>query len=93
MTKRRMSDQGVRLLTEWEGFEVKVYKDSAGLPTVAAHLNPDVAVAVFHELPDAVGDGLGRTAACMAVDRSRFTTFSTQKLVNRHSRLFPLDVP
>lgn len=29
-----MSDKGVRLLTEWEGFELTVYNDSAGLPTI-----------------------------------------------------------
>jgi len=34
MTKRRISDNGVRLLTQWEGFKTTVYKDVAGLPTI-----------------------------------------------------------
>ena len=31
---RQMSDNGIRLLTEWEGFETHIYKDAAGLPTI-----------------------------------------------------------
>ncbi len=30
----RMSDRGRELLTQWEGKSAKVYKDSAGLPTI-----------------------------------------------------------
>lgn len=30
----KMSDRGLELLTQWEGFELNVYKDSAGLPTI-----------------------------------------------------------
>jgi lysozyme len=30
----QMSEQGLELLKQWEGFESKVYKDSAGLPTI-----------------------------------------------------------
>lgn len=30
----QMSERGLELLKEWEGFELKVYKDSAGLPTI-----------------------------------------------------------
>lgn len=30
----QMSEHGLGLLQEWEGFELKVYKDSAGLPTI-----------------------------------------------------------
>ena len=30
----KMSDQGRKLLTQWEGFKTQVYKDSAGLPTI-----------------------------------------------------------
>jgi lysozyme len=29
-----MSEHGLGLLQKWEGFELKVYKDSAGLPTI-----------------------------------------------------------
>lgn len=29
-----MSEHGSALLTQWEGFETKVYKDSVGLPTI-----------------------------------------------------------
>ena len=29
-----MSEQGLGLLKQWEGFKSKVYKDSAGLPTI-----------------------------------------------------------
>jgi lysozyme len=29
-----MSEQGLELLKQWEGFKSKVYKDSAGLPTI-----------------------------------------------------------
>lgn len=32
--KMKMSDRGLQLLTQWEGFETHVYKDSAGLPTI-----------------------------------------------------------
>ncbi len=31
---QRMSDKGLKLLTQWEGFRTKVYKDAAGLPTI-----------------------------------------------------------
>ena len=30
----QMSEHGLGLLQKWEGFELKVYKDSAGLPTI-----------------------------------------------------------
>jgi lysozyme len=30
----QMSENGLELLKQWEGFELKVYKDSAGLPTI-----------------------------------------------------------
>jgi lysozyme len=30
----QMSPHGLALLTQWEGFELKVYNDSAGLPTI-----------------------------------------------------------
>jgi lysozyme len=30
----QMSEQGLELLKQWEGFELKVYKDSAGLLTI-----------------------------------------------------------
>ena len=30
----QMSEHGLELIQEWEGFELKVYKDSAGLPTI-----------------------------------------------------------
>ena len=30
----QMSEQGLGLLEKWEGFELNVYKDSAGLPTI-----------------------------------------------------------
>jgi lysozyme len=30
----QMSDNGKRLLSEWEGFELNVYRDVAGLPTI-----------------------------------------------------------
>jgi lysozyme len=30
----QMSENGRRLLTEWEGFELSVYRDVAGLPTI-----------------------------------------------------------
>ena len=30
----QMSQHGIDLITQWEGFEFKVYKDSAGLPTI-----------------------------------------------------------
>jgi lysozyme len=30
----QMSEHGLALLQKWEGFELKVYKDSAGLPTI-----------------------------------------------------------
>ncbi len=30
----RMSDNGLELLKQWEGFKLEVYKDSAGLPTI-----------------------------------------------------------
>lgn len=30
----QMSENGLGLLESWEGFELKVYKDSAGLPTI-----------------------------------------------------------
>jgi lysozyme len=30
----RMSDNGRKLLSEWEGFELNVYRDVAGLPTI-----------------------------------------------------------
>lgn len=30
----KMSANGLNLLEQWEGFETKVYKDSAGLPTI-----------------------------------------------------------
>jgi len=30
----KMSDNGKKLLTQWEGFEDEVYLDSAGLPTI-----------------------------------------------------------
>ena len=30
----QMSENGLELLKEWEGFELKVYKDSANLPTI-----------------------------------------------------------
>jgi lysozyme len=30
----QMSEQGLELLKQWEGFKSKVYKDSAGLPTI-----------------------------------------------------------
>lgn len=30
----QMSQHGLELLTQWEGFELKVYRDSAGLPTI-----------------------------------------------------------
>jgi lysozyme len=33
-TDMKMSEQGVHLLTQWEGFKTKIYKDSAGLPTI-----------------------------------------------------------
>ncbi len=29
-----MNPHGIQLLKQWEGFELKVYKDSAGLPTI-----------------------------------------------------------
>jgi lysozyme len=32
--KMRISQRGKELLAEWEGVELKVYKDSAGLPTI-----------------------------------------------------------
>ena len=30
----QMSPQGLQLLEQWEGFELEVYNDSAGLPTI-----------------------------------------------------------
>jgi len=30
----QMSDHGLELIKQWEGFENKLYKDSAGLPTI-----------------------------------------------------------
>src|SRR5947199_9460312 len=30
----KMSPHGLQLLEQWEGFELKLYKDSAGLPTI-----------------------------------------------------------
>lgn len=30
----QMSEPGLELLKQWEGFKLKVYKDSAGLPTI-----------------------------------------------------------
>jgi len=30
----QISEHGLELLKQWEGFELKVYKDSAGLPTI-----------------------------------------------------------
>jgi lysozyme len=30
----QMSQHGIDLLTQWEGFELNVYNDSAGLPTI-----------------------------------------------------------
>lgn len=30
----QMSQKGLGLLQQWEGFELKVYRDSAGLPTI-----------------------------------------------------------
>src|SRR6185436_11783170 len=30
----QMSEHGLGLLQKWEGFELKLYKDSAGLPTI-----------------------------------------------------------
>jgi lysozyme len=30
----QMTEQGLELLKQWEGFKSKVYKDSAGLPTI-----------------------------------------------------------
>lgn len=30
----QISEPGLELLKQWEGFELKVYKDSAGLPTI-----------------------------------------------------------
>ncbi len=30
----QMSDNGLELLKQWEGFKLEVYKDSAGLPTI-----------------------------------------------------------
>jgi lysozyme len=30
----KISEKGKKLLAEWEGFETRVYKDSAGLPTI-----------------------------------------------------------
>jgi lysozyme len=30
----QMSENGLTLLTQWEGFKLTVYKDSAGLPTI-----------------------------------------------------------
>ncbi|NJO61527.1 MAG: lysozyme [Richelia sp. RM2_1_2] len=33
-TDLKMSDRGLELLTAWEGFKTRVYKDSAGLPTI-----------------------------------------------------------
>jgi len=32
--KMQMSQRGKELLAQWEGVELKVYKDSAGLPTI-----------------------------------------------------------
>jgi lysozyme len=32
--KMQMSENGKQLLAQWEGIELKVYKDSAGLPTI-----------------------------------------------------------
>jgi lysozyme len=34
MMKMQMSQRGKELLAQWEGIEFKVYKDSAGLPTI-----------------------------------------------------------
>src|SRR5947207_11071888 len=30
----QMSENGLSLLQQWEGFKLQVYKDSAGLPTI-----------------------------------------------------------
>lgn len=30
----KMSDKGKQLLADWEGLELKLYKDVAGLPTI-----------------------------------------------------------
>jgi len=30
----QMSEHGLGLLEKWEGFELNLYKDSAGLPTI-----------------------------------------------------------
>ena len=34
MPNMQMSENGLTLLTQWEGFKLTVYKDSAGLPTI-----------------------------------------------------------
>jgi lysozyme len=34
MASMQMSAHGLALLEQWEGFELKLYKDSAGLPTI-----------------------------------------------------------
>ena len=34
MASMQMSENGLELLTQWEGFKLTMYKDSAGLPTI-----------------------------------------------------------
>ena len=59
----QMSEHGLELLEQWEGFELKVYKDSAGLPTIGVgHLLTKSELTsgkiVINGLPVQYADGL-----------------------------------
>ena len=77
--KMQMSEKGKELLAEWEGVELKVYKDVAGLPTIGVGhlLTQDELTSgkiLIRGEPIRYTDGLTKTQAMdlLAQDLERF---------------------
>ena len=60
---------------------------------IPANLNPYVMIPIVDKLSDTVGDLFRATTTRMPINRCRLTTFSTQKLIDGHTRLFSFDIP
>ncbi len=72
--KMQMSEKGKELLAEWEGVELKVYKDVAGLPTIGVGhlLTQDELTSgkiLIRGEPIRYADGLTKTQAMDLLDQ------------------------
>ncbi len=78
----QMSSHGRNLLEEWEGVRLKVYKDSAGLPTIGVgHLLTKSELTsgkiYIHEEPVKYSLGLTREQADLLLEKDLFPAEST----------------